>query len=550
MSFAGIKLRGKFLTTVVITVAILIIADVFITRNNNRIIDSNQRLQKQAEQVKENVSGFAILIIHNLDLGLRSYALFGKEKYLYPLNVALRDKDSIYMAVEKTLAGQHYPLEEFHQLRDSINAYAAFCVHLKALYDQNKREEFFRLGDMDKGYHLWLQYEVFARKVYAFEDRINELASRNYHAAVNRNYLVQVILFFVCVPALLVMAQHTLKKFAIAEDLRKLDIEKAEILKEQNIKLEEMVHIRTQEIQMRNQELQNKNNEITAQNEELTTQQEEITAQRDLLAQQNEKINESKAIIELKSTAIEAQNNILEQQVEERTKELLEHSNQLEQFTFMAAHNLRAPVARILGLSRILKINQAYDEGQFRDIIDKINTATHDLDLIVRDLGRILEVRSAGNRVTTQVELTKAYEVVKFKLLKEILESNAVLIADFSEVPLLTTVKSYFESILYNLVHNAIKFRHPARIPSIAIKTVMEDCQICLIISDNGIGLNMDMHRDELFHFHKRFHTHVDGRGIGLYLANIQAHAMGGRIEFESKVDIGTTVKVFLKSLP
>ena len=89
-------------------------------------------LQEQAETIKIATSQFAIIIIHNLDLGLRSYALFKDEKYLYPLHIAIAQKDSILYAVENVLKEQGYPLEEFYVLRDSINAYAT--DNLKWLY--------------------------------------------------------------------------------------------------------------------------------------------------------------------------------------------------------------------------------------------------------------------------------------------------------------------------------------------------------------------------------------------------------------------------------
>src|SRR5438045_8401890 len=115
------KLRGKLLTTVVAIVTILIVSDVVFTYTNNKTIHANGLLQKQAETVKVNTSQFAIVIIHNLDLGVRGYALFGKEKYLYPLKFAIRDKDSIMFLMEHILSEQKYTLSEFNQLRDSIN---------------------------------------------------------------------------------------------------------------------------------------------------------------------------------------------------------------------------------------------------------------------------------------------------------------------------------------------------------------------------------------------------------------------------------------------
>lgn len=288
------KISKSLLTISILTITTLLVLDVLATRYNNKIIERNRLLQRQAEEIKVTVSQFAIVIIHNVDLGLRGYALFGEEKYLYPMKFAVEDKDSIFNVVEKSLAKQHYPLEEFYRLKDSINAYVSFCFKLKDLFDDNEMEEFLRLGNLDKGYHLWLQYERLAQKIYAFENDINEEAQRKYQAALKNNYLIQVFLLLISVPTLLVTAFHTHKKFVVEVKLRELEAEKATLLTAQNVKLEQTVLERTQEIQEQNRRLQVQHEEITAQNEEITAQNEELHMHREELAAQNTALVESK----------------------------------------------------------------------------------------------------------------------------------------------------------------------------------------------------------------------------------------------------------------
>jgi CHASE3 domain sensor protein len=293
------KAVKQFINTGLLTISFVIILglislNIFITLRNNRIIAENRSLQRQAEEINVTVSQFAIVIIHNLDLGLRGYALFGKDKYLHPMHFALRDKDSLMLTVETSLAKQNYPLGEFHTLRDSMNAYADFCLHLKDLFDRKQIDEFQRLADLDLGYHLWLQYERFAEKVYAFENQINDEAQTRYEAAIRNNFLIQVILLFVTIPTLLISGIHTYKKFAVETRLRKLESEKASLLYEQNARLEEIVRERTQEIHAQNKQLREQHDEISAQNEEIKAQNDELYQQRETLAMQNEELERSK----------------------------------------------------------------------------------------------------------------------------------------------------------------------------------------------------------------------------------------------------------------
>ena len=298
-SLDSIKSTLKNISISLIRIAVLIITSLLIlhfilTRKNSEIIEENKILQQQAEQIKVTASQFAIIIIHNLDLGIRSYALFGDEKYLYPLYVAIQEKDSLLNTIEVALTKQRYPLNEFHALKDSINSYATLNLKLLALLKNKQLEEFKRLADQDKGYLLWLQYEKFAKKVYDFEDSIAHRAQEQYRQASQSNFLIQTLLFFISIPTLLVTAYHSHKRFIYEVRLRKAEGEKALYLLTQKEKLEEAVAERTKEIQNINRTLQQQHEEIAAQNEEITAQNDELNRHREQLALQYKAVLESK----------------------------------------------------------------------------------------------------------------------------------------------------------------------------------------------------------------------------------------------------------------
>jgi CHASE3 domain sensor protein len=285
--------KGLILTAIV-TITGLLVVNFFLTSRNNRIIEENRHLQRQAEQVKVTVSQFAIIIIHNVDLGLRSFALFRDEKYLYPLWVASRDKDSIMQIVEHALINRDYPMDEFYRLRDSINSYVELNMKLLDLFRKDNLDEFFRLADQDKGYQLWLQYEALARKINKFEDDVVTNAQKKLENAKSINALIQLMLFFICTPTLLLTAFHAYKKITYEVKLRKSEAEKAEILRTQNVRLEELVTERTNEIQRQNRILQDQHEEISAKNQKITAQYDELHLKREELAAQNQALIESK----------------------------------------------------------------------------------------------------------------------------------------------------------------------------------------------------------------------------------------------------------------
>lgn len=327
---------------------------------------------------------------------------------------------------------------------------------------------------------------------------------------------------------------------SIAAQARKLSA----IVKERTHALQEM----NKDITEKNELLQDRQQEIEMQNEELKQSGDEIMAQRDIVFAQKQKLEEAYATIAQQNEDIRARNENLEQEVQSRTKELLDYNQQLEQFAFISAHNLRAPVARIMGLGNVLDLGTISPEERNR-VYEKMVATARELDRVVRDLNTILEIRKNNESPVTEVFFDEELALVKHYIEKEIEDTRSVIRADFSDAPRIYSVKPYVESVLQNLLSNAIKYRHPARTPVISLKTeTVNDGYVCLTVADNGLGMDLDMFRHKIFSLYQRFHSHVEGKGLGLYLVKSQILALGGKIEVDSKVDEGTVFKVYFRN--
>jgi signal transduction histidine kinase len=336
---------------------------------------------------------------------------------------------------------------------------------------------------------------------------------------------------------LLYTAFYTGRTFRLSDLLRKAEQERNKILTEQNTNLERNVAERTQE--------------ILAQNEEIISQSEELATQRDVLFLQHKEVQEAHKLIEKQHQEIQFKNEFLEKEIVLRTKELqntnqelIDHNSQLEQFAFIAAHNLRSPLARILGLANIIQMSK---EEQDRDeALQKIVSSSKDLDTVVKDLTSILNIQKKTSIFTT-VDLKTSLERVIKTVEKEREDTGAVVTYDIASAPTLYAVSPYVESILYNLISNAIKYRDPARTPIIRIKTNLQEEYIEMLVSDNGLGVDLTKHKESMFNLYKRFHLHVEGKGLGLFLVKGQMVSMGGKIEVESEPNKGTTFHLYFK---
>ncbi|PZR30514.1 MAG: two-component sensor histidine kinase, partial [Azospira oryzae] len=106
--------------------------------------------------------------------------------------------------------------------------------------------------------------------------------------------------------------------------------------------------------------------------------------------------------------------------------------------------------------------------------------------------------------------------------------------------------KPMVNSILYNLISNAIRYRSIERTPVVKVSSHEDGEYYFIDVEDNGLGIDLNQNKDNLFKLYKRFHFHVEGKGLGLYLVKTQIESLGGQIEVTSKVNEGTTFKVVL----
>ncbi len=233
-----------------------------------------------------------------------------------------------------------------------------------------------------------------------------------------------------------------------------------------------------------------------------------------------------------------------ELQKEAIANDLIKRNNDLEQFTYIVSHNLRAPIARVIGLADILSEFDLSDEERTETIMG-ISQSAHRLDDIIKDLNTILHIK--GN-------LNENKEVVVFSTLVAEIEQNIrhfnkdefTLETDFSAVDSHYTIKNYFVSIFSNLVSNSIKYRQADKEPVIKIKSEIADNKLILTFSDNGIGFDMNKKGDEIFGLYKRFHFHVEGKGLGLFMVKSQVEMLGGKISVTSDINKGAEFRIEL----
>lgn len=244
-------------------------------------------------------------------------------------------------------------------------------------------------------------------------------------------------------------------------------------------------------------------------------------------------------------TAVSIENvmvrNRLEEKISEREQMLLQlekQKNQLEEFAQIISHNLRAPISNLLMLNDLINESpKAEDKIRYIEKQKKVIDNLHGtFDELVDAAHVKMNFYIEKEVVNMEERLLKSIDLLK----GEILNSQAAITYDFSEAKSIFYPVKYLDSIFVNLLSNAIKFRSPERIPEIKIKSRKDKDWTFIEIVDNGLGIDLDKHRDSLFRLHKTFHNHPNAKGFGLFITKTQVEALGGNIRVESLVGKGS----------
>jgi len=233
-----------------------------------------------------------------------------------------------------------------------------------------------------------------------------------------------------------------------------------------------------------------------------------------------------------------------EEQLEKSIKIIESHNERLFDFAHIISHNLRSQVSN-LQLSATLFEKENLNDDQ-KELLSNFSKIGDGLDKTLKHLNKIVSVHNSVNKHKETVVLQEVYDRVTGGLNQIIRHNKVMMYSDFSEVEKITYVEAYLESILQNLLTNAIKYQHPDRDPEISVFTYQEKEKSYLVVKDNGIGLDLDKYGKDLFKLYKTFHGNADAQGLGLFLTRNEVEAMGGTISVESTVNKGSKFTVQL----
>lgn len=278
---------------------------------------------------------------------------------------------------------------------------------------------------------------------------------------------------------------------------------------------------------------------------------EELAAATDLLRANVAEGRKTSAELQEQRDAERALNDELEIRVRERTaalqesNEALEESNvELQQFAYIASHDLQTPLRAVSGYAQLLEIEHSDKlDDEARTYIESIVTGTKRMKQLIDDMLRYSRVDSRAVPFEP-VDLNEVMRDVRQLLEASITDTNADL--DSETLPIVFGDQSQLTQLMQNLIGNAIKYHGDDR-PVVRVSAHVEPGQITFSVNDNGIGI-APSHHDRIFEIFRRLHTNEEypGTGIGLAVCRRIVNRHRGRIWVESEAGAGSTFRFTL----
>lgn len=234
---------------------------------------------------------------------------------------------------------------------------------------------------------------------------------------------------------------------------------------------------------------------------------------------------------------------------------LMERIKELEHTNYMLVHDLRGAAANMAMLSDMLSERQAdirnepgsgQDEFSTAEIIDcihqcsgaMVNTLANAMDVVNRKLNE-----QAKN---DECDVEEIVENVTNQLNGPIKRKGVKIMLHLAKKHI-KCARNYLESIIYNMVSNAIKYARPGVPLELEICSYSANGRPILEFKDNGSGMDMDLVNDKIFGLNQVFHKkQKDSTGVGLFITRRQIEALGGSVQVQSKVNEGTRFSVTL----
>ncbi|MFY0672025.1 MAG: PAS domain-containing sensor histidine kinase [Bacteroidia bacterium] len=228
--------------------------------------------------------------------------------------------------------------------------------------------------------------------------------------------------------------------------------------------------------------------------------------------------------------------------LEKKNEELEKLNEELDSFIYRSSHDMRAPIATLLGLLEMVKNEQDADKRQqcfdfMNDSINKLDGFIHEITMLTKNSKyeishNVLHLEALVEEVLSELAYMPKYSMVKIQVLVDNLEQ-------------IVTDKFRLKTVLKNLIANAIKYSRNINDSYVRLTAKKEGRMVNVLIEDNGQGIPVNQ-QEKVFKMFHRANTTSKGSGLGLYIVKETTAKLKGTITLKSKENVGTAITLML----
>ena len=236
-----------------------------------------------------------------------------------------------------------------------------------------------------------------------------------------------------------------------------------------------------------------------------------------------------------------------QRQLRDNNEQLTRVNADLDNFIYTASHDLKAPINNIEGLLDALLVELSPEIVQSEPVQPLLHLMQDSVNRFKRTIEHLTDVsklKKEHGHPTEPVDFATVVRDVCLDLKPLIESTGAQLEVDVQAAPTVSFSEKNLRSVVFNLLSNAVKYHAPDRTPQVRLRTRYEGDFVVLEVRDNGLGLAAATEQ-KLFGMFQRFHDHVEGSGIGLYMVKKMVENAGGSIAVRSKLGVGTTFLIY-----
>ncbi len=217
-------------------------------------------------------------------------------------------------------------------------------------------------------------------------------------------------------------------------------------------------------------------------------------------------------------------------------------NERLVRFANLLSHNLRSQASNLQLTVELLRGADSSEEVS--ELNENLDYISKNLATTITHMDKLVSIQSKASEEKKTIVFSEALEQVKQDLQNELIEAQAELFTDFSEVPSIAYIPSFIQDILTSLMSNSIKYRMHDRKLVIEIYTYRENDRTYLMVKDNGVGIDMERKANNLFNYYHDDQPFDHPCDVGLFIIKNEIEALHGNITVESTLSKGTTVKI------